>query len=263
MRHLTLVVSVLLFAGLGCPAQTGANTADAGPGADGGPGADAGPGTDGGLGSDAGPPTCATFGQPCADVPDAGCCSGICASNGTCAPNPTGCSPAGASCGTNTDCCSVSCVAGFCSGAQCTGDNQPCTADGVCCSGKCSGTCTPLNPVCRTLGNPCAASTDCCSSFCDQGYCANASFCVQTGDACAHDGECCSGTCDVADGGVLGTCAPPPSGSSNCSGGVDGTVCADCGSCCSRLCAPYGPYNVKICQPAQGCHIDGDLCAKG
>jgi hypothetical protein len=42
---------------------------------------------------------------------------------------------------------------------------------------------------------------------------------------------------------------------------MDGTACNGCGDCCSRLCAPYGPYSVKVCQPAEGCHIDGDLCA--
>jgi hypothetical protein len=41
---------------------------------------------------------------------------------------------------------------------------------------------------------------------------------------------------------------------------VDGTVCSSCGTCCSRLCAPYGPTGIDICQPAEGCRIDGDLC---
>lgn len=53
---------------------------------------------------------------------------------------------------------------------------------------------------------------------------------------------------------------------------VDGTVCggvvsADSGTvpscggaCCSRLCAPYGPTGVLICQPASGCHLVGDVC---
>ncbi|MGO9836497.1 MAG: hypothetical protein ACLP1X_20055 [Polyangiaceae bacterium] len=55
---------------------------------------------------------------------------------------------------------------------------------------------------------------------------------------------------------------------------VDGTVCGGVvtaeggtvpacgGSCCSRLCAPYGPTGVLICQPASGCHVVGDLCAQ-
>jgi hypothetical protein len=61
---------------------------------------------------------------------------------------------------------------------------------------------------------------------------------------------------------TIGTCGAPPAGSSFCNGGVDGKVCGSCGDCCSRLCAPYGPYAVKVCQPAEGCHIDGDLCTK-
>ncbi|HLK39947.1 MAG TPA: hypothetical protein VKU41_24495, partial [Polyangiaceae bacterium] len=61
-----------------------------------------------------------------------------------------------------------------------------------------------------------------------------------------------------------------PRGSANCSM-VDGTVCggvasADAGppacggGCCSRLCAPYGPTGVLVCQPASGCHVVGDAC---
>ena len=37
-------------------------------------------------------------------------------------------------------------------------------------------------------------------------------------------------------------------------------LCDDCNGCCSRLCAPYGPTGVKVCQPAQGCRVNGDLC---
>src|SRR5262249_44255672 len=40
----------------------------------------------------------------------------------------------------------------------------------------------------------------------------------------------------------------------------DGTLCNGCGDCCSRLCQPYGPTGLKICQPAQGCRTDGNLC---
>jgi hypothetical protein len=68
--------------------------------------------------------------------------------------------------------------------------------------------------------------------------------------------------CTIAQGNAVGTCGSPPAGASFCNGGADGTVCNGCGDCCSRLCAPFGPYNVKVCQPAEGCHIDGDLCTK-
>jgi hypothetical protein len=41
---------------------------------------------------------------------------------------------------------------------------------------------------------------------------------------------------------------------------VDGVICNGCGSCCSRLCAPYGDTGVSVCQPASGCHPNGGLC---
>ena len=88
-----------------------------------------------------------------------------------------------------------------------------------------------------------------------------ASYCIQSGDVCSQSGTCCSGTCEMGTG-TLGICAPPPSGSTFCSGGIDGTVCGDCNNCCSRLCTPFAATGVKVCQPASGCRVDGDLCRK-
>jgi hypothetical protein len=88
---------------------------------------------------------------------------------------------------------------------------------------------------------------------------------------CLADIDCCGGTCNIPTGGTKGTCAPPPTGNANCQM-PDGVVCGGTvatndaagttcgGSCCSRLCAPYGPTGVYVCQPATGCHIVGDLC---
>jgi hypothetical protein len=220
------------------------------------------------LDVDAGPSdasiVCATFGQACTGNGD--CCSMTCdLTNHTCAPNPTMCSAGGSSCANGTDCCSGSCVGNVCSASQCVSDNQTCGSDGECCSGMCSSskTCTPLNPVCKTSGNTCAAGTDCCSGLCDASShtCTDSSYCVQNGDACAHDSECCGGICNAANGGI-GTCSQPMPGSTNCQAGIDGALCNGCGDCCSRLCAPYGPTGVKVCQPAEGCRIDGDLCQK-
>jgi hypothetical protein len=39
-------------------------------------------------------------------------------------------------------------------------------------------------------------------------------------------------------------------------------LCTGCGDCCSRLCAPFGATGVNICQPANGCHVTGDLCRR-
>ncbi|HEX7667745.1 MAG TPA: hypothetical protein VF407_24630, partial [Polyangiaceae bacterium] len=92
----------------------------------------------------------------------------------------------------------------------------------------------------------------------------------QAGDLCAKATDCCTGTCSIATGATVGTCSALPNlGRNNCSGGVDGTVCSGsadggtgCLDCCSRLCAPYAPTGVSICQPANGCHVEGDLCRK-
>ena len=90
--------------------------------------------------------------------------------------------------------------------------------------------------------------------------CGPSSFCTQNGDACAHDGECCGGICTIAAGATLGTCSQPAVGATDCSAGVDGTLCSDCGGCCSALCEVYPPTGVKVCQPAEGCRVDGDIC---
>lgn len=120
----------------------------------------------------------------------------------------------------------------------------------------------PLNTSCKTGGNPCAGGAECCSSFCNaNGTCGPSSWCTQDGDACGHDADCCGGICNITSG-TLGKCTHPSIGATNCSAGVDGTVCSDCGGCCSRLCEVYAPTGVKVCQPAEGCRVDGDLCRK-
>ena len=205
---------------------------------------------------------CGVFGTPCAtnDV----CCSQMCDSTGSCTVNGTMCAPAGTSCSANTDCCSVSCIGGVCQDKQCTADGGGCSQDGECCGGSCQNNkCTPLSTTCKTDGNPCSGGTECCSSFCNaNGTCGASSWCTQDGDACGHDAECCGGICQIGATGTLGLCTHPMPGSTNCSAGVDGTVCNGCGDCCSRLCDVYAPTGVKVCQPAEGCRVDGDICRK-
>jgi hypothetical protein len=87
------------------------------------------------------------------------------------------------------------------------------------------------------------------------------SYCIQPGDVCARDNDCCTGSCSKKTGAKVGTCDAQPEGPAFCTG-VDGMLCNDCGDCCSRLCAPFGPTGVKICQPANGCHVTGDLCRR-
>jgi hypothetical protein len=206
---------------------------------------------------------CGVFGAACTD--GTMCCSGTCDSTGACAVNTTTCSMPGSSCSANTDCCSVRCEGNVCSSSQCVADNTACTSNGQCCSGDCgtNGKCTPLSITCKTDGNPCGSGAECCSQFCNSGgMCGPSSYCVQDGDACAHDAECCGGECVMGTTGTLGLCSHPMPGSTNCSAGIDGTVCAGCGDCCSRLCEVYQPTGVKVCQPAEGCRVDGDICRK-
>jgi hypothetical protein len=202
--------------------------------------------------------SCAASGMTCVGGPD--CCSGIC-EGGLCGGGQ--CAAAGSACMANTDCCTTSCVGQKCSATQCVADGAACSQDGECCGGLCgtNHTCTPLNATCKTDGNTCSGAGDCCSKFCNpSGHCGQSSYCTQSGDACSSDNQCCGGICTIAAGATLGTCAQPVVGATNCSAGVDGTVCDGCGGCCSRLCEVYAPTGVKICQPAEGCRVDGDIC---
>ncbi len=197
---------------------------------------------------------------------DVECCSDRCdpRTDVCVAGAPVNCEAAGSPCSTSLDCCSLSCAAGQCAAQVCTSDRLACTSDSDCCSGECAGgACKALSPTCMTSGNACTESSECCSKLCSLGHCSIASsFCIQNGDACTQGPDCCGGVCTIAAGRTIGTCSAPPAGATFCNGGLDGTVCGGCGDCCSRLCAPYGASGVKVCQPAQGCHIDGDLCTK-
>jgi hypothetical protein len=216
-----------------------------------------GPGGDGANG-DSGP-ICSQYNAPCTANSD--CCSFNCdAMTHVCAPKT--CAMTGGACALGTDCCSNACVNNACA-AMCVSDGGACTVDGACCSGKCgtAGTCVPLNTSCLTDGNACGVGTGgCCSGFCKNGLCAPGSWCTQNGDVCAHDFDCCGGICTIAAGNSLGTCSQPSVGSTNCQAGVDGTLCSGCNGCCSRLCEVYAPTGQRVCQPAEGCRIDGDLC---
>jgi hypothetical protein len=205
--------------------------------------------------------TCKGYGDLCAGGGE--CCSGVCDSSNHCTSTIGACKANLQPCSTATECCSLSCVSGACAAAACTSDGKTCTSNAQCCSGTCNGgSCQALNTACKTAGNDCTANSQCCSSLCKAGKCELASsYCTQVGDVCARGVDCCSGICNIAAGKSLGTCAAQTGGAVNCTG-VDGTVCNGCGDCCSRLCQPYGPTGVHICQPANGCHVTGDLCKK-
>jgi hypothetical protein len=173
------------------------------------------------------------------------------------------CGQAGAACRSAGDCCGLACLAGRCSAGACLSDGETCASGGECCSTVCgsAGTCVALNPTCKTAGNACTTDAECCNRTCNANHqCASpaeVSFCAQVGDLCRGDAECCTGVCLLADGGVAGTC-----GGINTTCKIDGTLCNGCGECCSHFCGPYGAAGPSICQPASGCHVQGDLCRK-
>jgi hypothetical protein len=235
--------------------------------------ASSGSNSDGSTGADGngGPSvSCHAFGGACTYGQE--CCSSVCdTKSGTCASSIASCAPATAACTGNTDCCSGACVSGHCGTAQCLSLGTACPVAGnACCTGNCSGgTCKAIatNPSCVTANNTCSSDAQCCSGLCSGGHCAiGSSYCIQSNDICYHATDCCGGICSAPNGQPVtgsnpGLCSQPSSGAVNCTG-VDGSLCpgGNCGSCCSRLCAPYGPTGVNICQPAQGCRVEGDLC---
>jgi hypothetical protein len=262
---------------------------DGGAGGDGstGPGNDGSTPPDGGSSSndgratspDGSAATCEAVAAVCAQ--DSDCCSNLCLGN-QCVASIATCNPAGDHCSVGTDCCSGACVNGTCSAAQCVSLGGACpTAGNACCTNTCvGGKCAAIGGgtgdggaggSCETAGNTCSNNTDCCSGLCTNGTCNLASsYCIQTNDICYDSNDCCTGVCASPNANPVsasnpGTCAlPPSSGGVNCSG-VDGTLCdpsqVGCaGGCCSHLCAPFGPTGVAICQQAQGCHVEGDLC---
>jgi len=219
----------------------------------------------GGAGGEAGagPPDegCLRFQEFCESDDD--CCSKSCdMASLTCASAVGSCHAAGEACEGSTDCCTLRCEGGECSADACVSDGEACGGNAECCSGQCvDDVCQALNPDCATAGNACDGNGDCCSQLCGpDGTCTlGASYCIQPGDACIRNEDCCAGECNKGADVLVGTCGNAASGSTFCTG-VDGVVCSDCGGCCSRLCAPYGPTGVNICQPVSGCHTTGDLC---
>lgn len=202
---------------------------------------------------------CAALSASCEGHSD--CCSGSC-SAGSCAVRVPACGAEGDACETLLDCCSLGCRAGKCAEA-CTQDTEVCDENEECCSGLCAeGSCASVSQICDTSGNECSQNEECCSGLCTNGICNPASsYCAQTGDTCAVATDCCSQDCSPVEGGLLGTCEAPPSGQTNCSGGIAGSLCDGCNDCCSRLCVPFGTMGLGVCSLAQGCRQTGELCA--
>lgn len=293
-KHLSAVVVVGTWLAFGCGSDdsggggnggSGGSGASAGTGGasaagspmsdDGGDGPVASAGTSSGGADSAGgyggeppdtTPVCGAFADMCDENSD--CCSQACDMTSLTCIVSTACKEASEACTSGPDCCSFHCVDGTCSNQLCVSDTEACTDNADCCSGKCvNDVCEPLTLECTTGGNNCETNGQCCSKLCgEDGRCTvGASFCIQFNDACTKDEACCSGVCNIAEGALLGTCELPSDTQTFCQG-VEGSVCAnaagepECGDCCSRLCAPYAPTGVLVCQPISGCHSTGELC---
>lgn len=141
----------------------------------------------------------------------------------------------GATCSTNGECASASCVDGVCCNSPCTGLCQACTAakKGAGANGACGAIVAGIDPdnecpgadvcsagACKELnGSACSAATECLSGNCIDGVCCNT--------AC---GALCQ-ACNIA--GSIGTCANVPAGSdpaSECAGAVNCNGAGACGS---------------------------------
>ena len=131
-----------------------------------------------------------------------------------------------------------------------------------CCSEQCvNGSCKPLNATCKTAGNAYAGDGDAAASSAIRGdACASPS----TISYCTQPATSASTTTTAAPASVRSPRAPPPASArpSPTPCRVDGTTCDGCSGCCSSFCAPFGTGTNKICQPASGCHVLGDLCTK-
>jgi stigma-specific protein Stig1 len=97
----------------------------------------------------------------------------------------TSCASIGQSCGSPTQCCSLSCVGGFCTtGSSCTPAGQSCSSGAECCSGNCAGSQCASCPANQTLctGSCVDLSTD-------------PRNCGTCGHACSSGQLCVTGTC--------------------------------------------------------------------
>ncbi|HEX9398671.1 MAG TPA: hypothetical protein VF912_01075 [Anaeromyxobacter sp.] len=204
---------------------------------------------------------------PC--VPDA---AGVLRCAETNPPIGPTCTPRGATCAVDGDCCSgLACYTvpgtsakeclesvpgGSCKavGAGCTTGTQCCT--GYCFEGTVCGGCVPN-------GDTCSSSSSCCSAFCDGGTCKTqtTTACMPAGGSCTVSGDCCSpNTCEIPAGWTHGTCTAP----------IVVPTCAQTAESCSTLpcCSATDVCNTGVCGPppppcsgvSQSCTSDASCC---
>jgi hypothetical protein len=207
---------------------------------------------------------CNPIGTRCAGDGDQSCCEGLsCAAygeNGMHACLPPGASPTckltGGACTGAADCCSGSCVEGYCGdytqpggsdgSGSCMTSSQSCTVNGDCCAGlSCAipagathGTCEAAS-VCAETTQSCSGTVPCCSATdtCTGGVCLTPASCVSESFVCTSDESCCSGACMTSD--ASGNLVPCTTGSTcSCQQPCvePGLACDASHPCCNGTC---------------------------
>jgi len=164
------------------------------------------------------------------------------------------CSPDGAPCQTDYQCCSGFCAAGVCGGAGCAPTGSSCGGPIVCCDGQpCSngicpgGTCAPVGAQCDYFKPNCCAGLDCSLI----GVCSEVSSCSGPNQPCAKG--CCAGLqCSAT-----GLCVPPPPptcppGATPCAGCIAGSCCPQLSKCQSSAACAKGYYCLEQCLTSGG-----------
>jgi len=197
------------------------------------------------------------------------------------------CGALGNSCGSASDCCSMTCSANTCINASgsigCHADSDICSAASDCCSGQCDltgasgGICKPLSDIvatsCAVEGEPCSASGACCSQLCASVpgggmACQAPSGCNVTHDLCSVDAACCGGTGGSVHCSTIGGTNPAEGLCSNPTGcKPNGSLC---GGASGKDCCSGNADNVNSCGPdlvgVNRCHslvcvASGQACA--
>ncbi len=135
--------------------------------------------------------------------------------------------PIGATCNTDSECCSSYCML--------YGDQT------TACQSK------PSTPqACVDANGYCTQDRNCCSGLCDNGTCfggAGGTSCLSIGSSCIQADSCCSNNC-VDDGQGHTACAPQPQSDGGLTCGLPGAACsapgADPAECCFGICGPLG-----------------------
>lgn len=199
--------------------------------------------------------TCAPNTSDSCASPDDYCVDGL-----SCAPKKA----SGEACGHDNQCGSGSCVDGVCCESACAGTCEACSA---LLTGLADGTCGAIQSA-EEPGKCDAQGTGCAGNACT---CLAGTCKAQNGEVCTLDTACASGNCECSNvdcsekrcnAASCATCSFADSsfGDALCTGNLDGTSCAGCGtgSCVCNGAGSCLRANNEICTSASEC--DSGFC---